>query len=387
MRIVIAHNYYLQRGGEDSVVESEIALLRQHGHEVVVYERNNEDIASSSINKLKLAADTIWSRRTVDDVDRLIKTFAPDIIHAHNTFPLISPSIYWAAKRRQIPIVQTLHNFRLACPQALLLRDGTVCEDCLGKVPWRAVAHKCYRESRAQTAVVAMMLQSHRLAGTWSTQVDRFIALNQFCKSKFIESGLPEEKISIKPNFVDLPQPLIQERRGLLYVGRLSKEKGVNVLADAVEKRPTIGSIDVIGTGPLETSLRATTNLRMLGPRQSTEVYRAMREAVALVLPSICYENFPRTIVEAFANGTPVIASKLGGMAEIVEHGKTGLLFESGNASELAETMTWAIQHPSLMESMGIAAREKYEQQWSADVNIKLLVQIYTDAISANARN
>ncbi len=192
MRVLMVHNAYQQRGGEDSVVESEVALLRQHGHEVHVYERHNDEVNQTP--KWRLAVGTIWSSRTVQEVQALIAGFKPDVMHVHNTMPLVSPSVYWAARKLGVPVVQTLHNFRFLCPQAMFVREGKVCEDCLGKVPWRGVMHKCYRDSTIQSTVMAGMLTTHRMLGTFSSKVSKFIALNEFCRAKFIEGGLPAER-------------------------------------------------------------------------------------------------------------------------------------------------------------------------------------------------
>ncbi len=187
----------------------------------------------AEMGRVQAVADTLWSRRTVNELGSLLRAARPQVLHAHNTFPLISPSLYWAAVAVGVPVVQTLHNFRLLCPQAMLLREGRVCESCIGRVPLAGVLHACYRGSRAQTSVLTAMLALHSGLGTWSRKVDRFIALNEFCRSKFIEGGPPADRIAVKPNFVDLPAPPAAARNGLLYVGRISEEKGIAVLAEA----------------------------------------------------------------------------------------------------------------------------------------------------------
>ena len=199
--VLVVHNAYQQRGGEDAVVEAEIDLLRQNGHPVQVYRRSNDEI--SQMPAASAAIQTLWSRRTTHDIRNLIHQHRSAVVHVHNSFPLVSPSVYWAAAALNVPVVQTLHNYRLVCPQALLLRDGKPCEDCVGKVPWRAVQHACYRGSQAQSAVVAAMLQTHRWLGTWQHKITRYIALNEFCRDQFIAGGLPRERIRIKPNLAD----------------------------------------------------------------------------------------------------------------------------------------------------------------------------------------
>lgn len=384
MRILIAHNAYQHSGGEDMVVESEIALLRARGHEVAEYRRDNSEIIGMS--KPVLAANTLWSRRTVHEADRLIAEFRPDVMHAHNTFPLISPALYWAAERAGVPVVQTLHNFRLMCPSAMFLRDGKVCEDCSGRLPWRGVARKCYRASAAQSAVLAGMLALHRGLGTYRNKVARYIALNDFCRSKFIEGGLPAERIVVKPNFVDWvearPSDLHErERQGLLFVGRLAAEKGVQTLARAAALLPNSG-LRVAGEGPEARWLEGVAGITRLGNLAGDAVRQEMSGAMALVLPSIWYENFPRTIVEAFACGLPVIASRIGALADLVRYGETGLLFEPGSAHGLAAKMAWALAHPERMAEMGRNARAQYEAEFSAEVNYRLLMDIYADVLA-----
>jgi glycosyltransferase involved in cell wall biosynthesis len=378
LRVLLVHNAYQQRGGEDAVVEAEAALLAAHGHHVERYVRHNDEIEGAS--RLSLAAGTVWSGRTRSDLQALLARFTPDVLHVHNTFPLISPSLYWAAARARVPVVQTLHNFRLLCPQAMLLREQRVCEDCVGRVPWRAVAHGCYRGSRVQSAVLATMLQTHRALGTWRDKVAVYIALNEFCRRKFIEGGLPAGRIRVKPNFVDLPAPPTgAARSGLLFVGRLSREKGVDVLAGAA--RAGAAGLRVAGTGPDGEGLAAAPGVQMLGALPPAAVYDEMRRAQALVLPSVWYEAFPRTLVEAFACGLPVIASRLGALPELVQDGRTGILFEPGNADDLAAKMAWAAAHPHELARMGQTARAHYERELTATTNHRLLLAIYREAM------
>lgn len=378
-RVLIAHNAYQHRGGEDSVVEAEIALLRSHGHVVETYFRSNDDVAAMS--SLSLARHTLWSNRTSHELAKLIRRFKPDVIHVHNTFPLMSPSLYWAAERAGIPVVQTLHNFRLMCLNALFLREGKVCEDCMGKLPWRGVARACYRGSHTASAALAGMLALHRGLGTYQNKVARYIALNGFCRDKFIEGGLPAERVEVKPNFVDFDAPPLTARVGMLFVGRLSVEKGVATLAEAMAVLPDM-SLRVAGDGPEEELLAGVAGIARLGSMPSEAVRQEMACAVALVVPSIWYENFPRTIVEAFACGLPVIASRIGALADIVTDGVTGLLFEPANARDLADKLAWAQAHPEQMAEMGRKARAQYEAEFSAEVNYRRLMEIYTGVLA-----
>ena len=385
LRVLVVHNAYQLRGGEDSVVESELALLRQHGHEVDLLLKHNDDV--NGMSRLSVARQTLWSSETWAAVQERIALFRPDVIHVHNTLPLVSPSVFWAAGRAGVPVVQTLHNFRLICPQATFLRDGRVCEDCMGRVPWPALRHRCYRGSAVQTGAVAAMVTLHRGLGTWLRKVTRYIALNEFCRGKFIEAGLPAERIEVKPNFVEQPMPpQWHERSGGLYVGRLSTEKGVATLIEAMQAHPAHG-IQVVGSGPLEGDLAAATVGVWLGVRPLEEVMQRLSNAAFLVLPSACYEGFPRTLVEAYACGVPVIASRHGSLQELVHEGRTGLLFEPGDAAGLADCIRWAQAHPEAMLEMGRAARAEYELRYTPQRNHEQLMAIYRRAISDVARS
>ncbi|MBC7871860.1 MAG: glycosyltransferase [Chitinophagaceae bacterium] len=381
MKILIAHNTYQQRGGEDAVVDAEIALLRNYGNEVATYRRHNDELHTMS--QAGAALSTVWSQRSSSQIEQICKNFKPDLIHVHNTFPLISPSLFWMASRSKIPIVQTLHNFRLLCVQAIFLRNGKVCEDCLGKLPWRAVVRKCYRDSALQSAVAVGMLGTHRMIGTYRERVTLYIALNAFCRDKYIQGGLPADRFRIKPNFVVSTElPLWKGRSGGLFVGRLSSEKGLDVLMDALKIRDTT-HVEIIGKGQLECQAKAFFGERYLGNRSLDEILAKMGSAQFLVLPSICYENSPRTIVEAFSCGLPVIASRLGALVDIIQDGVTGILFNPGDASDLAEKIAWAESHTEEMLKMGQAARIEYEKKYTPERNYQMLADIYEEAIMA----
>ena len=385
MRVLLAHNRYAQRGGEDAVFDQESALLRAHGHEVLEYVRDNRDIPGA--NGAGLALDSLWSRRTRAEASRLMKHFRPDVMHVHNTMPLISPSIYYAAADCKIPVIQTLHNYRLLCANAMLLRDGRVCEDCVGKrfgLP--GVVNRCYRGSRLASLAIVSTVALHGAIGTWRHKVARYIALCEFARGKIVEAGLPPERVVVKSNFtrdrhdgVRLNGP----RDGALYLGRLSPEKGVAVLMDAW--RGLDVPLTVIGTGPLQAPLReaATERVRLLGFVSDEEVTAALRSAAVVVMPSIVYEGFPMVVAEAFSAGTPIIASRLGAMAELVEDGVTGLHFNAGDAADLAVKVCWARDHPDEMAAMGRCARQRYERLHTPEASHTRLVEIYEDACAS----
>ena len=377
----MVHNAYQQRGGEDAVVDAEIKLLRSYGHKVVEYRRSNEEL--NKMSRSSAALQTFWSRGAAHKAAELITLENIDVVHCHNTFPLISPAVYWAAARARVPVVQTLHNFRLICPQALMLRNDAPCEDCVGHVPWRGVMHGCYRDSRLQTGVLAGMITAHRVLGTWRDKVARYIALNEFCRQKFIQGGLPANRIVVKPNFVDAgPAPVSIKRLGALYVGRLSQEKGISVLANAMRRLQGRVGLTVVGVGPQADLLDNLPGVRLLGALPANEVMELMRHTQMLVLPSICSENFPRTLVEAFGCGLPVVASRLGGMAHLIDHDRNGLLFDAGSVNALAAAMDSLASDPQRCAEMGLAARQTYEESLTPEINYKMLMQIYEDALS-----
>lgn len=385
LKVLVVHCVYQLKGGEDSVVESEVAMLRAAGHEVRLYLRDNTD--ANETPAWRLAAQTLWSSRTVQDLREVTREWRPDVIHVHNTLLLVSPSVFWAAAELGIPVVQTVHNFRAACLGAIFVRNGQVCEDCMGKVPWRGVLRGCYRGSVAQSAVLATMVMTHRQLGTYDHKVTRFIALTEFAKGKLASAGLPADKIRVKSNFVEWrAAPQSSARRGGIYVGRLSVEKGIEVLLAALQRfTPEDHQIEVMGTGPFESDTARLLGAHYLGFQPLSAVLEKMEQASFMVLPSICYEGFPRTIVEAFACGLPVIASRLGSMAELVADGETGLLFEAGNPDDLAQKIAWAHAHPHEMIAMGQRARTIYEARFNPEQNLSELIGIYRDAMAANA--
>ncbi|HVS40204.1 MAG TPA: glycosyltransferase [Gemmataceae bacterium] len=384
MKILLAHNYYQQPGGEDQCVAAEVALLESRGHEVLRYHLDNDAIVG--MGRLELAARTVWSRSAYRELRELIRTQRPSIVHFHNTFPLISPAAYYAARAEGVPVVQTLHNFRLLCPNALFFRNGQVCEDCLGKaIPWPGVLHRCYRGSRTASAGVATLLTTHRALGTWRKTVDVYVALTAFSRRKFLEGGLPEDRVVVKSNFVH-PDPGPGEGAGGygVFVGRLSAEKGVGTLLAAWKELGGRTPLKIVGDGPLAPLVReaatAGAGIEWLGSKPLAEVYALIGEAQFLVLPSQCYENFPRVVVEAFAKGTPVIASRLGAMAEVVDHGRTGLHFEPGHPAALAAQIRRLVDDSAEFRRMREAARREYEEKYTADSNYQTLLAIYEQA-------
>jgi glycosyltransferase involved in cell wall biosynthesis len=390
VKILLAHNKYQQPGGEDSVFANEAALLRRRGHEVFEYVEDNASL--DEISALSAAARAIWSRRSRRKLVQLLTQNRPDIAHFHNTFFVISPSAYSACRRFGVPVVQTLHNYRLLCPAATFFRNGRVCEDCLPKtLPWPGVLHACYRGNSSQTALIATILTVHRFLRTWHKQVDLYIALTEFARRKFAEGGLPPEKIVVKPNFAE-PAAVCSENRAsyALFLGRLSHEKGVLTLLQAWQSLKDVPLV-IAGDGPLlEQALpfvqsRKLEQVKILGWVKREEVMALVREAAFLVYPSEWYENFPVSIAEAFACGVPVIAARLGALTEIIEEGTTGLTFSPGNPHDLSEKVRWAHSHPAEMAQMGRRAREEFETKYAPERNYELLMAIYLSAMERRA--
>ena len=393
MKIVVVHNTYQQPGGEDVVFRNECELLKSAGHEVVEYQRSNHDAANFvSVRKLALAKNTIWSSETRRAFRQVLLRERPDLVHVHNTFVMVSPSIYWASRDAQVPVVQTLHNYRLLCPGAAFFRDGRICEECLGNGVWRGVRHGCYQDSGAATAVVAAMLTTHRLLGTWSRLIEYFVTPTEFARQKFIQGGLPADKILVKPNFVD-PDPGAGtgSRSYALFVGRLSPEKGTRTLLAAWAVMGNTVPLRIVGDGPLRAELEdyarqhGLSHVSFLGRLGRKETMDMMKGARCLVFPSECYEGaLPLTVVEAFACGTPVIASRLGAMKDLIADGGTGFQFTPGDAKDLAGKVEYAWMHPEILEAMSRPARKAYESGYTAERNYAMLMETYEQAIRSH---
>lgn len=386
MRILSIHNAYQIRGGEDESRACEEQLLRDHGHQVDVYEDTNNRIPT--LSTAQLVVKTIWSREAYRAVRAHLAQHRVDIVHVQNFFPLISPSVHHAAKAAGVPVVQTLRNYRLLCPNGLFFRQGNVCEECLGKtIPYPSVWHGCYRESRPASASVSMMLISHRFLKTWIDTVDYFIALSEFAKQKFIIGGIPAHKIIVKPNFV-YPDPGVGEGKGayFLYVGRLSAEKGLDTLIEAWKKLGLAVPLKIVGDGPLQNFVLDATHeingVEYLGRKTSHEVYDLMGNATAVIFPSNWYETFGRIAAEAFSKGTPVIASNIGAITDLIDHGRTGLFFKPGDSDDLATQVKFLVDNPQKLLNMRHEARREFENRFTSEQNYHLLLSIYKLTLS-----
>ncbi|NWK49277.1 glycosyltransferase family 4 protein [Acinetobacter sp. SwsAc7] len=382
MRILILHNEYQQYGGEDTVVKNEVKLLQDAGHSVYVEIISNHQI-NGVWSKLSAALGLVFSWKSYFAVKKIIQEAKPDVVHVHNFFPLWSPSIFYACKSLKTPVILTLHNYRTLCPTALLMHDGKVTEKSIIHGPWWAVSKKVYRGSFGGTFLLSLMISVHKYLDTWNKQVSKFIVLTNFAKNKFSQAGFLDNNIIIKPNFVDIDFDQNQKKieSMFLFVGRLSEEKGIHTLKKSIEENASF-KVTVVGTGPQQAELFHP-NFQHLGKQELQIVFQQMQKHMVLVMPSIWYEGFPMTLVEAYANGLPVIASRIGALEELVDHGVTGLLFDVGDPESLAQAMQWALDHPQEMYQMGINARKKYEQSYTAQNNLQQLEDIYMDAIQS----
>lgn len=386
MRILSVHNYYQQRGGEDEVFESEARMLEARGHAVISYVARNEDVARLPRHRLALGA--VWSRAQAVRLRDAVVRAEPHVVHFHNTFPLISPAAHAAVKSAGAAVVQTLHNYRVVCAGATLFRDGTVCRDCVGRaLPWPALAHRCYRGSFTETTVSAAVIAVHRAFGTWTGCVDRFIAPSDAVKAELVRGGLSAERIVVKPHFVRGGlAPGAGEGGFALYVGRLSPEKGVGTLLDAWGRLPEPVPLKIVGDGPcagrVEEAARRCPQIELLGQRSKPEVEALMREAAVVLVPSLCPETFGLVAVEALASGTPVIASAIGALPEVLADGVSGFLVTPGDTVGLAETVASFMTQRACVSAMRLAARRAFEARYTEQSNYEQLMGIYHDAVA-----
>jgi glycosyltransferase involved in cell wall biosynthesis len=393
VKIIIVHCEYQQPGGEDVVLEQERQILERAGHQVVLYRRSNLEVDSyPGVQRLVLLRKAIWNGDTRDTFLELLRAEKPDVVHVHNTWVMISPSIYSACWKAGVPVVQTLHNYRLMCPVGIFFRDGKVCEECMEHSLLRSLRNRCYRDSRLETAAVGMMLAVHRTLHTWEREVQSFIVPTEFARSKFLQGGLPADKIFVKPNFVT-PDPLPRTGDGkyAIFAGRLAPERRVNTLLNAWARLRSRIPLVIVGGGQQLDQLRGKASLHDLdmvkftGFLEHQRTVTAIKGARFLIFTSEWYETFGLTLVEAFACGVPVICSGMGAMKEIVDDGRTGLHFIPGDSQDLAEKVEWAWNHTERMRQMGEEARREYENKYTAETNYPRLMEIYEQAISRHA--
>lgn len=388
MIVMQVHNQYFHAGGEDAVVEAEGRLLAANRNVIKKVVVANSDLETATVgSRLRTGIDATWSQDAYGIVRASLRRDRPDVMHCHNTFPLLSPAVYHAAAHEGVPVVQTLHNFRLLCVNALLFRGGRVCRDCVGRVPLAGIIHACYRGSRLGSASVAAMLVVHRLTGTWNRNVERYIALSDVAKREFVQGGLPEERIVVKSNFVHPdPGPGKHEGEFALYVGRLSEEKGIRTLLAAWAECDGEIPLRIVGDGPLrpivERAAQTSRGITWLGHVPPEQVLDQMRAASFLIMPSLWYEHAPMVLLQAFATGLPAAVSGHGALAEMVDRNRTGWHFTPGDSDALAHTARQAWRDPEARAAKSAASREQYLASYTAERNYETLMGIYREAIA-----
>ena len=388
MNILLVHNRYQQPGGEDVVAAAEAELLRRRGHSVTLLEVDNQAIRGWAA-KLGTAVVTPYNPFRRAWMADQVRRWGSEVVHVHNFFPRLSPAVLDGAADAGAAAVHTMHNYRSICANGLMLRDDRPCEQCLANGKWEAVRHHCYRGSCAGTAAVVAMQQLAKWRNAWNRPGRRLIALSRFARSKLIAGGIPPQRIVVKANFVDLPPEAVHPaaRAGVLYVGRLAVEKGVHIFADAARRLPHL-RFTMIGAGPEEAELRrqAPPNLHLTGAMPHDGARQAIATARLLVLPSLWFEGLPMTLLEAFAAGTPVVASRIGSLQESVLDRVNGCTFTPGDAADLAAVLAELDVDDAARAALGQRARATAEAQFSPDANGKRLEAIYGDALAELGR-
>jgi glycosyltransferase involved in cell wall biosynthesis len=383
MRLLILHSRYLSgsASGENRVVEDEARLLAEHGHRVAVWTPSIRE--GGGISMARAAAGAIWSRSSMDRLRRLVERHRPDVVHVHNVFPSLSPAVLRAVPP-SVPLVMTLHNYRLTCLPGNLFRDGAVCEDCLGRAPIPGVVHGCYRGSVPASAVVATSLQIHRLARTFD-RVDLFLAVSEFVRQQHLRIGVDAARIVVKRNFAWRSDRRQGPGGSFLYAGRLAPEKGLENLLRAWSRVPA--ALEIVGEGPDELRLRsiASPNVTFRATVPGDEAAAIIRRARAIVIPSEWYEPAPRTIVEAYAAGVPVLASRIGGLPELVEDGRTGYLIEPGSAQAWA-TAAMRLCDDRHSNELGANAARLWNERFGPEPAIGALEDAYERARATSSR-
>ena len=382
--ILIVHNYYQIPGGEDTVVANEKKMLEEHGHKVILYSRNNAELKQmSKFQKLFLPITTVFNPRTYKEIKKLIKIEDIEIVHVHNTLNLISPAVYYAARAVKVPVVQTVHNFRLLCPGAAFYRDGHICEDCVSKGLMCAVKHNCYRNSKLQTLACVISTKIHRMTGIYGRI--NYICLTEFNKEKLLQlKQIKTDRVFVKPNFVEAPTDEIisynKREDQFIFAGRLDKLKGIDILCDAWKQMgATAPKLIVCGTGPMEEWCRRflednpKCNIELRGFVPNKEAKKLIANSKALILPTQWYEGFPMTIVEAYSVGTPVIGSDIGNVGDLIEEGAGGLKFNCRDSKSLINAVNLLSQN--LLDGHEIS--DFYSKHYSSEANYNMIIKIY----------
>lgn len=387
MKVLLVHNYYRSHkpSGENVVYEREKSLLEESPEiELLCFERSTDEVAGMSIlGKAAFVKNLYFDPKVYHEISSVLQKENPDIVHVHNTFPLISSAVFRACKDQSIPVVQTLHNYRIFCANGACVRDGKACDLCLqsGNL-WNGVKYGCYVNSKVASVPMVKMIKKYQDEKVWTEGIDHFIALSEFAKSKFVKAGIPQNRITIKANFCEdkgVNNQPNESKKGFLFVGRFSEDKGPHILLQAAREENV--PVQLIGDGPLLEQLKKeyeqSEHIQFLGTKSHDEVFQAMDRSIALVLPSLCFEGFPLTIAEAFSRSLPVIASDIGSISELIERGVTGAKFEAGNSAQLAKILKDGAENPLPYFDMGINARKEYERKLSPEATLPQLLSIY----------
>jgi glycosyltransferase involved in cell wall biosynthesis len=379
MKILQVHNRYRLSGGEDTVVEEERRMLMDAGHQVIQYTRSNEELAGSFIGKLNAVKEMRWSHRSYQEIRLLLKKHLPDVCHVHNIFFAISPAVYQACHDEGVAVVHTLHNYRLMCVNSYLFRDGQACELCVTGSRINALKFKCYNNARIQSGLIMSMLNYHWKKKTWVDGPQKFIVLTDFARDKFIEAGIPREKIVLKPNFVKHTKTENSFDDFLLYVGRVEKNKGFDKVIQLAQNYPDVKIVAIGDVDPCYRQVKEA-NLKFTGHLERLDVDDYLSKCRAVIFPSLMYEGMPMTILEAFMHHKPVIASNHGAMATLIGHGKTGLLYDSQETFEAA--CFHLVNDKAAAIEMGESAYISYLSKYAPEANYQTLLSIYQGAIS-----
>ncbi|MGH4139620.1 glycosyltransferase family 4 protein [Clostridium sp.] len=388
-KVLIVHNYYQASGGEDTVVENESNMLRENEHEVVFYSRHNDEIKSRGVlGKIKLFFESIFSIKTYREVKKVIKEEKIDIVHVHNTLPLISPSVYYAAFSKRIPVVQTIHNFRLLCPAATFTVNDKICEECIQVGLGTALKYKCYRNSYSQTFAMVVILKTHRILKTYQ-KVNGYIALTEFNKIKLLNLIKDENKVYVKPNFVKCVKNNNSKKRKIknyfVFIGRLDRLKGIDLIAECW-KDIKDSELIVIGDGPFKKELEEfiyennIKNIEVLGYMKREDAFEIIKYSTAIIIASQCYEGFPLTIVESFSLGVPVIGGDIGNVGSIINN-NNGLLFKYDSKEDLKSKVEMLINNKGLNEKLNDGAFKDFNKNYTDKINYKCLENIYSELI------
>ncbi len=401
MKILLVHNFYgsTAPSGENTAYTAEVNLLRNHGHSVAEFTRDSDEILDQGFyGKLKGAAGTVWNPFSLHAFNQTLAEITPDVVHVHNTFPLLSPSIFYASREPRLPIVMTLHNYRIGCSAGTAMRMNRPCTLCLDeKSVLPALHYGCYRDSRLATLPVSAMIAFHTAKNTWQKNVDAFVTLTDFQRQQMVHFGLPEDALFVKPHFLEHPpKPVSWKDREekAVFIGRLYEAKGIHILIDAWKQwGKDAPHLEVIGDGPMKGELlrsvqksKVATSVSFVGNVSREEAMKRLATAKLLIVPSLCFEGFPMVVQEAFALGVPVAASNLGSLPLLVDPQRTGGLFESGNAGDLLSCVRDLLRGDKKLQAKAKESRREFEKKYTAEKNYDILMSIY-DAAAVRRKN